>query len=588
MGKRSRSLSSAPLFAKDIINADSEPLFSQSPKMGSPSRYNTDEIVAHLDRRRWRGQHDLEAAGNGNAESQSVAWNTGRTRIPGSVVILMNAILGGGILGMAFSASRAGYILFPLLLFVMGALAFFGLHLLVDLATVYQTASYETLGQLIWGRLGRVATVLAVLVQNTGALISYVVIIGDIAPPVALQLLQHLPLSHNVLAILTSRPFLILFVMAFVSPVAFVPKIGFLQYTSFLSIGCACVFVLVIVGDCVYEVGFEGSQQIPVLEPFILSSSTFFLIPMIAFSFVCHTTVLPVYRELKNPSSGRMHIVAVAAFVICWCMFFIAGLGGYLQFGGNTKGDLLLNYSYYSLLMTAVRVIFLTGVVCTIPVLLFVARKTVHEFLFPTINWPWNIAAFNNDAADAADMSSQKGGGDNADVRDSLERNMTGSLTLSPHGRSSPWPAPRRLQYPILVEDAASVNNGSSSSTDDGANVPWKQMSLLHCIETSMLLTFIVVVATLVPEIVVVFGLSGASSSVSLVFILPGLFYLRGGKVMIKRVLAFCLVIIGIVIGVVCTSAILYELLLQGKDAEFIDIYWNKVKHGGGDLLDRL
>lgn len=110
------------------------------------------------------------------------------------------------------------------------------------------------------------------------------------------------------------------------------------------------------------------------------------------FSFVCHTAVLPIYNELENPSPRRMQKVANTSIAICYVLYALAALFGYLTFYNWMEAEMLLMYSYVDsadLLTLVVRVTVLIAVVLTVPLTHFPARKALSFLLFPDEQFTW-------------------------------------------------------------------------------------------------------------------------------------------------------------------------------------------------------
>ncbi|MEE6522159.1 hypothetical protein FKM82_020575 [Ascaphus truei] len=106
-----------------------------------------------------------------------------------------------------------------------------------------------------------------------------------------------------------------------------------------------------------------------------------------AFSFLCHTSVLPIYCELKSPSKSRMQNVANLGIVISFLIYFISALFGYLTFYDKVESELLQGYSRYlpnDALITSVRLLILLAVLLTVPLIHFPARKAFMMLLFPS------------------------------------------------------------------------------------------------------------------------------------------------------------------------------------------------------------
>ncbi|KAL8221401.1 UNVERIFIED_CONTAM: hypothetical protein K2H54_066991 [Gekko kuhli] len=69
---------------------------------------------------------------------------------------------------------------------------------------------------------------------------------------------------------------------------------------------------------------------------FVFNSRTAYTIPILAFAFVCHPEVLPIYSELKNRSRKRMQNVSNVSITGMLVMYLLAALFGYLTFYGES------------------------------------------------------------------------------------------------------------------------------------------------------------------------------------------------------------------------------------------------------------
>ncbi|KAG7510399.1 sodium-coupled neutral amino acid transporter 3-like isoform X1 [Solea senegalensis] len=124
---------------------------------------------------------------------------------------------------------------------------------------------------------------------------------------------------------------------------------------------------------------------------------TAYTIPILAFAFVCHPEVLPIYTELRNPTKKKMQHVSNISIAVMYVMYFLAALFGYLTFYGEVEAELLHTYSRidpYDTLILCVRVAVLTAVTLTVPIVLFPVRRAIQQMLFPnkTFYWPRHIA----------------------------------------------------------------------------------------------------------------------------------------------------------------------------------------------------
>ncbi|NXU50846.1 S38A6 protein, partial [Turnix velox] len=139
---------------------------------------------------------------------------------------------------------------------------------------------------------------------------------------------------------------------------------------------------------------------------FHLSKESAYAIPTMAFSFLCHTSVLPIYCELQtksklifwgfflccSPSKRRMQRVTVTGIGLSFLIYFMSALFGYLTFYDKVDSELLQGYSRYlphdTVIMT-VKVAILFAVLLTVPLIHFPARKAVLMVFFSHLPVSW-------------------------------------------------------------------------------------------------------------------------------------------------------------------------------------------------------
>lgn len=125
---------------------------------------------------------------------------------------------------------------------------------------------------------------------------------------------------------------------------------------------------------------------------FTLNSQTAYTIPIMAFAFVCHPEVLPIYTELKDPSKKKMQHISNLSIAVMYIMYFLAALFGYLTFYDGVESELLHTYSKvdpFDVLILCVRVAVLTAVTLTVPIVLFPVRRAIQQMLFPNQEFSW-------------------------------------------------------------------------------------------------------------------------------------------------------------------------------------------------------
>ncbi|KAF7251918.1 putative sodium-coupled neutral amino acid transporter 6 [Varanus komodoensis] len=85
-----------------------------------------------------------------------------------SVFNLMNAIMGSGILGLAYAMAKTGIIGFSVLLLVIAVLASYSVFLLLTMCLHTAVTSYEDIGLFAFGSPGKVLVASTIIIQNLG------------------------------------------------------------------------------------------------------------------------------------------------------------------------------------------------------------------------------------------------------------------------------------------------------------------------------------------------------------------------------------------------------------------------------------
>ncbi|XP_020500909.2 probable sodium-coupled neutral amino acid transporter 6 [Labrus bergylta] len=424
--------------------------------------------------------------GNGSVQTRAKGAS-----FASSVFNLMNAIMGSGILGLAYAMASTGIVGFCILLVVVSSLAAYSIHLLLKLCDQTGINSYEGLGERALQKPGKVLVGIAILIQNIGAMSSYLFILKSELPAAINSFLS----SHGTgdAWYQDGRMLLILVSLCIILPLSMSPKIGFLGYTSGIAFLFMLYFAIVTVvkkwaipcplphnvttlEDTFQASNSSGTECTPKL--FVISSKSAYAIPTMAFSFLCHTTILPIYCELDRPTKKRMQNVTNVSISLTLLFYLISALFGYLTFYAHVDSQLLLSYDTYlhhDIMVMTVRLAILLSVLLTVPLIQFPARKAV--------------------------------------------------ILLLRGDRPFSW--------------------------------------LIHIITTLIILGVVLLMAIFVPDIREVFGVVGSTTSSCLLFVFPGIFYLKiSGRPFrtFDSIGALFLVVFGLIMGIISLSVIVITM----------------------------
>uniref|UniRef100_A0A4W3JKR1 Sodium-coupled neutral amino acid symporter 2 n=1 Tax=Callorhinchus milii TaxID=7868 RepID=A0A4W3JKR1_CALMI len=314
----------------------------------------------------------------------------GNTSFGISAFNLSNAIMGSGILGLAYAMANTGIVLFVILLSAVSIFSLYSVHLLLKTSKEGGSLLYEQLGQRAFGMPGKVAASVSITMQNFGAMSSYLYIVKYELP---LVILAFLNLTENTGHWYLNGDWLVIIVsIVLILPLSLLKNLGYLGYTSGLSLLCMVFFMIVVSIKVRFIVDFEKYVIFLLTFVFCFAFQTVYAVPILTFAFVCHPAVLPIYEELKDRSRKKMQRVANVSFLGIFVMYLLAAVFGYLTFYGHVEPELLHTYSKvykFDTVLLVVRLAVLMAVTLTVPVVLFPIRTSVQQLLFPSKEFNW-------------------------------------------------------------------------------------------------------------------------------------------------------------------------------------------------------
>ncbi|XP_044307405.1 sodium-coupled neutral amino acid transporter 3 isoform X2 [Varanus komodoensis] len=316
------------------------------------------------------------------------------------------------------ASKRSRQILQMFLLTAVALLSSYSIHLLLKSSGIVGIRAYEQLGYRAFGTPGKLAAAIAITLQNIGAMSSYLYIVKSEVP---LVLQTFLNLEEKSTYWYANGNYLVIMVsVCIILPLALMKQLGYLGYASGFSLSCMVFFLISVIYKkfqipCpLVDVNTTSNQNFTVVSTssyqsdhtivqateedvctpslLTLNSQTAYTIPIMAFAFVCHPEVLPIYTELKNPTKKKMQCIANISITVMYVMYFLAALFGYLTFYGQVESELLHTYSRVSsfdVLILCVRVAVLTAVTLTVPIVLFPVRRAIQQMLFPDKEFSW-------------------------------------------------------------------------------------------------------------------------------------------------------------------------------------------------------
>ena len=350
---------------------------------------------------------------------------------------LMNAILGGAIVGLPFALANLGYILYIVALLLVSCLALFSINLLLKACDLHKTSSYEKLASLAFGKPGLWYTCLIIYLHTMLAMCSFMFIVLYEAPTFIRGILgqestcENLSDDGNTVWYLRGDLLAVMVVWIIVMPLAVAKNIDFLGKSSAIGMLAMVVFSAMIVvykfiiecpvrgwdgaarffenynntmntDNCSleevfkdYEIEFyeQSANQTCEASAAIINSNSIYAVPTMLFAFQCHASCLPVYAELRNGDRMKMLKVAIIAVSGVFSMYTTVAYFTYFTWYNLTLEEVLMMYSSLDAgdpKILIARGCLLLCVIFSTPLLHFPCRKAQTKlFWADNVEFSW-------------------------------------------------------------------------------------------------------------------------------------------------------------------------------------------------------
>ena len=247
---------------------------------------------------------------------------------------LLKTIVGSGLLAIPFAFRMDGVLVGVALTFFAAFTSAFGMFILGKCSKTLinpRNSSFFTICMLTYPSLSPVFD-LIMIVQCFGCGLSYLVLFGDIFPTLFGG----------------ERENWILLSALIVWPLCFLKKMDHLRFSSFIGIVALLYLTLLVVGYFINDVFITDHYKdvrgevnwIKVYDSKGLLST----FSIIVFSYAGAMNLFNIINELKDNSLRNIKRTIGYSILISTAMFLTVGISGYLTFGTNTRGNILLDY----------------------------------------------------------------------------------------------------------------------------------------------------------------------------------------------------------------------------------------------------
>ncbi|RNE98293.1 putative amino acid transporter [Trypanosoma conorhini] len=292
---------------------------------------------------------------------------------------LASSSIGAGILGLPLATNSSGLVMAILYLAVITFLTIYSVYALGVAAQRTQIKSYEAVALALLGRWFTMFVVVVRAFHGFSACIAYVISVGDI--------------WHNILEGRDSVPqFLkdksgnrlltIVVWLCAMLPLVIPKHIDSLRYFSTFAVSFIIYFVVVIVvHSCTHglqdnlhriSVGKDDDANVVLFNS---GNKAIEGLGVFIFAYVCQVNAYEVYWDMKNPTNTRFTLAAGIGMMLCFLLYAMTCFFGYMDFGKDVDGSIMLMYNPLSEPEVLVAYIGVLSKLCASYALLFMAGR---------------------------------------------------------------------------------------------------------------------------------------------------------------------------------------------------------------------
>lgn len=397
---------------------------------------------------------------------------------------------GAGMLSTPYAFQNMGIVCAIIATIILALLNAYTMHILARFTIMYSSVlpnnNYDSLITAVCGKKCGMWSLFSIFVGGLGALSGFLLILSSLAHQALWQWCggPNSPHSDNC-GMWSSRAACALIVSGGVLfPLTFVRSMHKLTLTTWLSwmsvlgvMGCVLIRAAQTIADSDYSQQQAGIDM-KKWETYLFNPSPDLLLgfPIVVFTLGNQLQIPIVVLELFPPLRPKVSTrVVPATSILVASLYLVTGIFGVATFGSNITGDILLDYSTSDALATVAKLLMALHITFAFPVQLAPSRESMEM-----------LCGFDQEEEEARSQAKTS----------QLE------ASVSPAYRDEPVSPPRSFRCSLL---------------------PALPPAVRRIIMIIFMLSICVMTAILIPEVQIIFGLLGATVSVSQVYLFPAL-----------------------------------------------------------------
>jgi amino acid permease len=244
-----------------------------------------------------------------------------------SVINLTKTIIGAGLLAIPYAFKADGLLWGILLILLAGVASWYGLYIVYKVSHhIEGETSFFALCAITYPKMTLLFD-FSIAIQCFGVALSYLVLFGDLVP--------------GLIGGVLTRNQVILFSLLVTIPLISFRKLDSLKFGSVVGLTAIAYLTFLVVTHALTDNLSESRGELLLWTTGKWSDvlSTF---SIIIFAFTAAQNICTIINEIDDEQNTNL--VIIAACGISGLLFTLVGVSGYLQFGSNVSGNVILNY----------------------------------------------------------------------------------------------------------------------------------------------------------------------------------------------------------------------------------------------------
>lgn len=433
-----------------------------------------------------------------------------------SIINLTKTIIGSGLLAIPYAFRDDGIFVGVCLTVLAAITTGFGFFVLAKCSKILvnpRNSSFFTICMLTYPSLSPLFD-FAMIVQCFGVGLSYLVLMGDIFPSL---------FGGN-------RELWIIATSLIIVPLCSFKKLEHLKYSSILGLFALIYLSLLVISMFIKDILIQDHNTYPTVRGDIYwfriydikgLLSTF---SIIIFAYTGSMNLFTIINELRDNSMTNIVKIINGSIIISSIGFLSVAVTGYLTFGSNTMGNIILNYDSNSIFVIFGNFALASMLLLSFPLLFHPLRIACNNLIvWIEINYQNNTSSseyygnlnINNSSTNGSNTLNSQPITLTVNEEDLVDENTT----------FLPPPASSSVSSSYL-EQTNELASGNQEPTplpgDNEQHTPFPDSRF--CWITILLLSSMYILALRITSFALVLALVGATGSTSISFTLPGLF----------------------------------------------------------------